>query len=673
MILDYPRSTTTYKITGSKTFRQGSAMVIGIYGENLQNKDKDVRKLYLSDGWNVNDYHNLLDYLISGDIDSFNTEQINRIKLLLQVDQSGAEALIVSYLCRAGKFRDLFIYGVKPHVFVALHVFHNEWRKRCNDLDIDKFLHAKPAELTSIQGWKELDKLIKSSDDWAAHERYYYIAKMICHACVTGDHEVLTPEGWIPIDQLTKEHKLAIWDKDDSIKFEHPFETFKYEYKGELIQFNEPQLDQLVTPNHRIVYAANKKYHTKCADDIIEYKGAKIPTAGLYSQGNINLSSDAVKFITAIQADGYIINESTVRFRFQKTKKVDRLREILKNLNLSYDFKFGNDLAYEFYIRECNGYLKWFKIKKEWGPFLLTWSAINLDTLIDELKYWDGTYEVDYLHKREAYFSNNINNINWIKTILHLRNKQGTFSTGNRTYILGINRRTKSRLHGGRKLNFAGMVYCPKVSTGYFLIRRNGKISVTGNSNYGMRGPTFAINTLQKSEGSIRLSEKQATEYLEAYHKIFPEIRIWHLDIQDQLSKQKSVLYNLFGEPREFNSPWGDMLFRDAYSFIPQSTVGQITNRAKSRVQMHINNGDIIDTDQLQNGHDSILAQTLVGQEAFIAKFLQHYIEIDMVSPRGEPFKMKSECGIGFNWGPMKVRKDGSIYNPLGMREVRFA
>lgn len=373
MTLDYPRSTTTYKITGSKTFRQGSAMVIGIYGENLQNKDKDVRKLYLSDGWTINDYGLLVTYLVDGDIGCFSREQLDRIKILIQVDQSGAEALIVSYLCRAGKFRDLFLYNIKPHVFVALHVFHNEWRKRCNDLDIDKFLHAKPAELTSIQGWKELDKLIKSSDDWAAHERYYYIAKMICHA-----------------------------------------------------------------------------------------------------------------------------------------------------------------------------------------------------------------------------------------------------------------------------------------------------------SNYGMRGPTFAINTLQKSEGSIRLSEKQATEYLEAYHKIFPEIRIWHLDIQDQLSKQKSVLFNLFGEPREFNSPWGDMLFRDAYSFIPQSTVGQITNRAKSRVQMHINNQDIIDTDQLQNGHDSILAQTLVGQEAFIAKFLQHYIEIDMVSPRGEPFKMKSECGIGFNWGPMKVKKDGSIYNPLGMREVKF-
>lgn len=369
--LMFPRSSTMYKISGTKTFRQGSAMILGNWGENLQNKDKDVRKLYLSDGWIDDDIPNLIAYLVDGDISILNEAQRNRIKILIQVDQSGAEALIVSYLCRAGKFRDLFIHGVKPHVFVALHVFSEQWKRRCPELDIDKFLHAKPAELQNIQGWKQLDKLIKSSDEWAAHERYYYIAKMICHA-----------------------------------------------------------------------------------------------------------------------------------------------------------------------------------------------------------------------------------------------------------------------------------------------------------SNYGMRGPTFAINVLQKSEGAIRLSEKEATNYLEAYHKIFPEIRLWHHDVQEQLNKNKSVLWNLFGEPRQFNSPWGDTLFRDAYSFIPQSTVGQITNKAKTRIQYLIENDDLLDTDLLQNGHDSILAQTLVGQELFIAAVLKHFIEVDLVSPRGEKFRMKSEAGIGFNWGPMKKRKDGSIYNPLGMREI---
>jgi DNA polymerase I-like protein with 3'-5' exonuclease and polymerase domains len=160
----FGRNSCLYKIAGTTTFRLASKKLPNGRGTNLQNVEKSSRIYYVPDPG----------------------------KVFVQVDQSGAEALVVAYLCKHGNFRDLFLNGIKSHVYVALHVFADQWQKRLNKssldvkFDIEPFLAATPQTLTSVAGWKDLDKLIKSSDDWPSNERYYYIAKMICHASNYG-------------------------------------------------------------------------------------------------------------------------------------------------------------------------------------------------------------------------------------------------------------------------------------------------------------------------------------------------------------------------------------------------------------------------------------------------------------------------------------------------------
>lgn len=156
--LSLPRNTTIYKLAGAETFRASSAALFGQFGGNLQNIEKSMRKLYWADEG----------------------------KLLVQVDQSGAEALIVSYLCRPGKYRDLFLHNVKPHVFVAMHLFLAKWEMLCKDIDVLSFAVTPIHELKKKEGWAMLDKIIKESDNWSASERYYFIAKMVVHASSYG-------------------------------------------------------------------------------------------------------------------------------------------------------------------------------------------------------------------------------------------------------------------------------------------------------------------------------------------------------------------------------------------------------------------------------------------------------------------------------------------------------
>lgn len=192
-------------------------------------------------------------------------------------------------------------------------------------------------------------------------------------------------------------------------------------------------------------------------------------------------------------------------------------------------------------------------------------------------------------------------------------------------------------------------------------------------SNYDMKAPTFQLNVLQKSDGAIALSLKECSEFLGLYHTLFPEIREWHCDIRRQLAKTRK-LFNLFSEPRKFFEQTGDTLFKQAYAFIPQSTVGEITNRAVVALQDEIDNNiwpfhynNEIGFDLLQNGHDSILSQLNSNLSFDVIKHIKSKLEPELISPfDGTKFKMKSEVSIGKNWGPYK--KD---INPDGMKELK--
>jgi DNA polymerase I-like protein with 3'-5' exonuclease and polymerase domains len=156
----YDRLSCSYNIAGTDTFRLGSRRLLKWkndkntgFGTNCQNRKKDEKTLYIPD---------------TG-------------KIFIQVDQAGAEALIVAYLCRNGNFRSLFLNRVKPHVYVALHLFKGIWEKRLNR-SMDLYTRARIPDLKNIEGWGEVDRMIKDSDNWASDQRYYFIAKQVCHS-----------------------------------------------------------------------------------------------------------------------------------------------------------------------------------------------------------------------------------------------------------------------------------------------------------------------------------------------------------------------------------------------------------------------------------------------------------------------------------------------------------
>lgn len=93
-------------------------------------------------------------------------------------------------------------------------------------------------------------------------------------------------------------------------------------------------------------------------------------------------------------------------------------------------------------------------------------------------------------------------------------------------------------------------------------------------SNYGIGPMTFS-----KVAG---VGVGEAKRLLQRYFDTFPSIKAWHLRIQAQLGKSRTMTTPI-GRKRTFFGLWGDQLFREAYSFVPQSTVADVLNLALIR------------------------------------------------------------------------------------------
>ena len=276
------RNSTTYKITGTKTFRLSSTKILGKWGSNLQNIEKSMRAIYIPDDGMI----------------------------FVQTDQAGAEALIVSYMCRDGNYRALFKNGIKPHTYICVHIFKDIWPRKmrehgyigANDiLDMNEIAKIPIAQLKNHPFWKSLDKCIKSSDNWVSNERYYYLGKQTEHSsnydikAPTFQMNILEKSGgtiYIPKDKaeffLATKHALYPEIKEDFHQYVqqmatkhrvlynlhgHPYQITQYEIRdSDWKEYYSWIPQSTVGEITNIAYSRLQNYTEICC-----YSGVKVP------------------------------------------------------------------------------------------------------------------------------------------------------------------------------------------------------------------------------------------------------------------------------------------------------------------------------------------------------------------------------------------------------------
>ena len=171
-------------------------------------------------------------------------------------------------------------------------------------------------------------------------------------------------------------------------------------------------------------------------------------------------------------------------------------------------------------------------------------------------------------------------------------------------------------------------------------IRQCGKKSNHG-LNYDERKSMFALTN--------EITEKEAQVIINFYHSIYPGIRTWYDRIQSRLAENR-ILTNCYGRKCRFLDKWGDDLFKAAYSFLPQSTVGEVVNRGM--VSIYNSEHEALDGwEILRQVHDSIDSQFRDSEPRRIAQAIT--VASDYLNPSltagGRDYTIGTDCKIGYS------------------------
>ena len=448
-------------------------------------------------------------------------------------------------------------------------------------------------------------------------ERQWF--KAVCHGCITGEHEVLTKNGWQAIETVESTTEIAVWNIDNkTITFEIPSDYYKatLEERESLIEFSGDSFFQRVTSNHNFPVTTCKgdKYHKEKAS--LLPKTGRIPYTGIYIGGSDIQSLEYVKLLAAIQADGTYFR-GFYKFGFSKQRKIDRLTSILKNLKLQYRTHVSLERKVTtFYIKD-----KLPENLKEVSWEILQWNIEAIKTYMEELQYWDGHCSITKngtTHNNMAYTTVKSTAVIW-QTLWHLLGYGSKISVKKLKdrkpcYIVTKNNRKCFSLKKGNRRIIDGegkQVFCPVTSTGYFLVRNKNHIMITGNSNYGGKAKTLAAK-----EG-MRLADVEKVQRF--YFQLCQEIPKLHKELTEQI-RDVGYVENCWGSRGYFLNKSDPMLMNKVYAWVGSSPVSTLIN--KGFVNIDQKERGVIDV--RMQVHDSLAGTFKTADTTAPQRILEH-------------------------------------------------
>ena len=179
-------------------------------------------------------------------------------------------------------------------------------------------------------------------------------------------------------------------------------------------------------------------------------------------------------------------------------------------------------------------------------------------------------------------------------------------------------------------------------------MRYMGK-KVVHASNYSMGPQTFSDN-LAKEE--IFKSQAECQVLLNNYADRFPGLKRWHRSIEEEVQSTRT-LYNLFGRPKRFLGEMNAALFRNAYSYKPQSTVAELLNRGLIKMANDSRLGKAgFNIKLLTTVHDSVLFQVHKSQFSNLLQILL-IVKDHMTHTftyKGKSFTIGLDAKVGTQW-----------------------
>lgn len=599
-------------------------------GTNLQNVTKELRDCFIPDS-----------------PDHF----------FFQCDLSGADGWTVAAdLAALGSntMLDDYLVGIKPAKVLLLMLA--EYEAKRDPAAINKLDRSELKRLTKALKFPEGRDEHGRPGDWL-----YLCMKRVQHGCVTGGHEVLTQFGWKEISQLKQGEVILTYDEKSRTAFwDVPSKLTNFAYDGDLYTFKGTSYDLEVTHDHRVLFETNNSFKVTNAADMAMRVSGKLPTtADGYFVNNEQPSELFMQQLAAYQADGYMINSKTIGFHLKRPRKIERLLKLFGQPTNFRDDKKNIEAVYYEYTRPDLAILK----ITDWG--MLRYNSSSLYTYITESLLWDGSVQIEENHKRQEITTAEIQRADVLNTIARLCGfgSQLTYNArlsgfGTWMHSVSLNARkmaNRNTMVVTKRKSENDQVYCVTVSTGFFFVRRNQKVMITGNSNYGMEPDKLSATIFKDSDGLIDLTTKQAGIYQYLYKLRYnPKLRNdW---ITRQLSETGS-LHSAAGITRRFfglrnpRQPDADVV-RSALAFEPQANTTFAANLALHGLWYDPSNRtsrSSLFVEPLLQIHDALAGQFKRSYAAWAVERLKAWFDTELII-HGIKVKIPFEGGYGPNW-----------------------
>jgi superfamily I DNA/RNA helicase len=320
--------------------------------------------------------------------------------------------------------------------------------------------------------------------------------------CVDKDTEYLSPTGWKKISEYTggmvcqynPETHTTSWVEPEEYVVAPCEEMFKIQTKY--------GLDQMLSFGHRVLWYSTSHGSvtgpfTSPALELytesrrIKYPVMNIPTTVPPPGGcGIPLSDEQLRIMVAVIADGSFVDSRTkCCVRIKKERKKTRLRELLAEAAIQYT---ESDLPCE----RGTGFVRFYFVPplrtKVFDRYWWDCSLAQLRVIAEELVHWDGSVRKS---TSVQFFTSVKDSADFAQYAYLSLNKTARLRTtvrkdGSTEYDVYVSEKKLSGIFGGTvdADNFKivptedGKMYCFNVPSSYLLLRRNGRVFVTGNT-----------------------------------------------------------------------------------------------------------------------------------------------------------------------------------------------
>ncbi|VEF05485.1 hypothetical protein [Streptococcus equi] len=328
--------------------------------------------------------------------------------------------------------------------------------------------------------------------------------------CLTGDHEVLTRDGWIRLDEWSGGAIACYNVQSSQISFQKS-EAVQFDFNGLLYHISDKRIDQISTGDHKMLVKRryDKEWEASTVSELPSSRFA-IPITG-NRQYQTCLEASQLRVIIMTQADGHFTNEGILRFHFSKQRKIDRCKTLLRRAEIPFvEKKNKTSTTISVPVRSLPIWLRTFR-DKVFGNWMID---ENPDIIFDELPNWDGYYASN---NTIQYTTTIKQNADIIQALAHLSGRAALVSKKHEdvenwktAYIVNIWLSPKNQHEVKDKttlVDYQGKVYCASTPTGFFIVRRNGKVWVTGNSGRNIQVQNLPQNHLPDLEEARNCSK----------------------------------------------------------------------------------------------------------------------------------------------------------------------